>query len=57
MLKDILVCSSVDNGVPEVPGLPDTAEPKAASPWNKETPLNQTFPTHCLTPEAVGRPG
>lgn len=57
MVKDILIRNSTDNGVPEVPGLPDIADPKAASPWNKQTPPNQTFPTHCLIPEAAGRAG
>lgn len=40
MLEDILIHNLIDNNVPEVPGLPDVADSKAASPWNKQTPLN-----------------
>lgn len=34
-LKDILIHNLIDNGVPEASELPDIADSKAASPWNK----------------------
>lgn len=55
MLKDIWICNLIDNGVSEVPGLPDIADLKAVSPRNKQIPPNETFPTQSLVPEAVGR--
>lgn len=54
MLKDIWICNLIDNGVSEVPGLPDIADLKAVRPRNKQIPPNETFPTQSLVPEAVG---